>query len=240
MFIDTTNLEFISNRYNSLNDVDITAKQVDTPKRKHLYNASDFNNVSPVENIIAVYNAVVAQLSSVELVNASNWYPIAHKWCADVAQAYGLTVSQVAGITAAMSPQISWDKNKLQTILLIQKMRNSEELTGLMAYRANVAKAVRIYNGENALDVLGGKKVRSFYGNLMLDDSTVTIDRHALHIALYGTGNEEKSGSITPTDKLYDIAQSAYVAAANILGITPYSLQSITWTFKAQNNGKVS
>lgn len=207
---------------------------------KHLFNASDFNGINPIENIIAVYNAVVAQSTSAELVNASNWYAIAHKWCADVAQAYGLTVSQVAGITAAMSPQISWDKNKLQTILLIQKMRNGEELTGLMAYKVNVEKARRIYMGENALDVLGGKKVRSFYGNLMLDDSTVTIDRHALHIALYGCGNEEKSGSITPTDKLYDIAQSAYVTAANILGITPYSLQSITWTFKARNNGKVN
>lgn len=207
---------------------------------KHLFNASDFNGINPVENIIAVYNAVVAQSSSVELIQASNWYEIAHKWCMDVASAYGLTVSQVAGITAAMSPQIPWDKNKLQTILLIQKMRNGEELTGLMAYKVNVEKARRIYMGENALDVLGGKKVRSFYGNLMLDDSTVTIDRHALHIALYGCGNEEKSGSITPTDKLYDIAQSAYVTAANIFGITPYSLQSITWTFKAQNNGKVN
>ena len=207
---------------------------------KHLFNVSDFNGINPIENIIAVYNVVATQSTSSELVNAANWYPIAHKWCADVASAYGLTVSQVAGITAAMSPQISWDKNKLQTILLIQKKRNNEALVGLMAYRANVAKAERIYNGENALDVLGGKKVRSFYGNLMLDDSTVTIDRHALHIALYGTGNEEKSGSITPTAKLYDIAQDAYKTAARILGITPYSLQSITWTFKAQNNGKVS
>lgn len=207
---------------------------------KHLFNVSDFNGINPVENIIAVYSTVIAQSTSAELVNASNWYAIAHKWCADVAQTYGLTVSQVAGITAAMSPQISWEKNKLQTILLIQKKRNNEALVGLVAYRANVAKAERIYNGENALDVLGGKKVRSFYGNLMLDDSTVTIDRHALHIALHGTGNEEKSGSITPTDKLYDIAQDAYKTAARILGIAPYNLQSITWTFKAQNNGKVN
>lgn len=208
--------------------------------KKHLFNASDFNGVNPVENIIAVYSAVIAQSTSAELVNASNWYAIAHKWCADVASAYGLTVSQVAGITAAMSPQISWEKNKLQTILLIQKMRKGEELKGLMAYKVNVEKARRIYMGENALDVLGGKKVRSFYGNLMLDDSTVTIDRHALHIALHGTGNEEKSGSIMPTDKLYDVAQKAYIDAAHILGILPYSLQSITWTYKARNNGKAA
>lgn len=207
--------------------------------RKHLYKAADFNGISPVDNIITVYNYVVLNSSSVALINASNWYAIAHKWCADVAQAYGLTVSQVAGITAAMSPQISWEKNKLQTILLIQKMRSGEELTGLMAYKINVEKARRIYMGESALDVLGGQKVRSFYGNLMLDDSTVTIDRHALHIALHGTGNEEKSGQIAPTPKLYDIAQDAYKTAAKILGITPYSLQSITWTFKAQNGGKV-
>ena len=206
--------------------------------RKHLFNVKDFNGISPVANILEVYNYVALNSSSVELVNAAKWYEIAHKWCMDVASAYGLTVSQVAGITAAMSPQISWEKNKLQTILLIQKMRNGEELTGFMAYKVNVEKSRRIYMGENALDVLGGQKVRSFYGNLMLDDSTVTIDRHALHIALHGTGNEDKSGAITPTPKLYDIAQDAYVDAARILGILPYSLQSITWTYKAHNNGK--
>lgn len=206
---------------------------------KHLYNSKDFDGINVVDNIITVYNAVTSTLSSVELVNAVEWYPLAHSWCAEVANTYGLTVSQVAGITAAMSPQINWTKNKLQTILLIQKMRNGEELTGLMAYKVNVEKARRIYNGELSLDVLGGQKVRSFYGNLMLDKSSVTIDRHALHIALFGTANEEKSGSITPTPKLYDIAQDAYITAANMLGITPYTLQSVTWTFKAQNGGKV-
>lgn len=207
--------------------------------RKHLFNIKDFNGISPVANIIEVYNYVTLNSSSVETVNASNWYPIAHSWCADVAHAYGLTVEQVAGITAALSPQISWNKNKLQTTLLIEKMSSGLPTVGLMAYRANVAKAERIYNGESVLDVLGGKKVRSFYRNLMLDNSSVTVDRHALHIALYGTGNDEKSGSIAPTDNLYDVAEKAYINAAHILGILPYSLQSITWTYKARNNGKV-
>jgi len=207
--------------------------------RKHLFNVSDFNGISPVANILEVYNYVTLNSSSIDIVNAANWYPIAHSWCVDVASAYGLTVEQVAGITAALSPQINWTKNKLQTTLLIEKMVAGLPVVGLMAYAANVAKAIRIYNGEPVLDVLGGKKVRSFYNNIMLNSDSVTIDRHALHIALYGVENDEKSGSITPTDALYVIAENAYVDAAKILGILPYSLQSITWTFKAENNGKV-
>lgn len=208
-------------------------------ERKHLYNAKDFAAVKPIPNIIAVYNYVVLNSSNVDIVNAANWYPIAHAWCGDVANAYGLSVEQVAGITAALSPQINWTKNKLQTTLLIEKMAAGLPLVGLMAYKANVLKGERIYNGEPVLDVLGGKKVRSFYNNLMLNSSSVTIDRHALHIALHGTSNDEKSGSITPTDALYTLAENAYVDAARIIGILPYALQSITWTYKAQNNGRV-
>ena len=107
-----------------------------------------------------------------------------------------------------------------------------------MAYPANVNKAQRIFNGENPFDVLGGMKVRSFFHNLLLDDSFVTVDRHAISIALYGL-DKTRSGSTVATDKAYVAISNAYRNVAEKHGLPAYVVQSVTWTFKAANNGKV-
>ena len=109
---------------------------------------------------------------------------------------------------------------------------------GLMAYPANLAKAKRIFQGEAPLDVLGGMKVRSFYRNIMLDESAVTIDRHTCAIALFGL-DTAKSGQITVTDKLYKLLAQAYTNVATMYNLAPYVVQSVTWTYKAVNGGKV-
>lgn len=204
------------------------------------FGAYAVNGVDVVANILDVFSTVKNSSDIAEYNNALLWYPLAHVFAQDLASAYGLTVSQVCGIIAALSPQLSWYKNKAQALEFCKRMRNNEDLSGLMAYKANVNKAVRIYNGAESLDVLGGMKVRSFYANLMLDDSAVTVDRHATHIALFGTSKpDEKSGSIAVTDKLYRLISSAYTDAAKLLDVPAYVVQSVTWTYKAQSGGSV-
>jgi hypothetical protein len=204
------------------------------------FGAYAVDGVNVVSNILDVFSTVQNSLDISEYNNALLWYPLAHAFAQDLASAYNLTVSQACGIIAALSPQLSWNKNKTQALEFCKRMRNGESLVGLMAYKANVNKAFRIYNGENSLDVLGGMKVRSFYANLMLDDNAVTVDRHATHIALFGTSKpDEKSGSIAVTDKLYKLISSAYVDAAKLLNVPAYVVQSVTWTFKAQSGGSV-
>lgn len=202
-------------------------------------NAQMLNDAPMVANIIAVWNERVATLSPSEFAGAVGWYPSAYGWCAEVAKTYGLPVETVAGIVAALSPNLNWNKNKEQALRFIEFSVSGKPLVGFMAYPANVAKAKRIFDGESPLNVLGGDKVRSFYRNLLLDDTVVTIDRHALSISLYGLGGG-KSGSMVTTSKGYDVAAQAYKTAAKILGIEhPYIVQSVTWTYKAINGGKV-
>ena len=203
-----------------------------------LFNASHAANIDTAQNITDVFEYVMSNASETALVNAVNWYPIAHAFCAQWAQAFGLETWQVAGIVAALSPQLSWEKNKEQAIESIARLQNSRTLDGMMAYPANKAKAIRIFKGEAPLDVLGGMKVRSFYRNIMLDTESVTIDRHACAIALHGL-NTDKSGQVSVTDKLYRLLARAYADVAHNYGVAPFVIQSVTWTYKAFNGGRV-
>lgn len=201
--------------------------------RKTLYNAKDVDFDAIVANIESVYNVVKDAPNADSLIA---WYAIANQFCTALAQEYNMTTAQTAAIVAVLSPQLSWEKNKLTAREFMRRYVAGEGFAGLMAYKANVAKACRIMDGEAPESVVSGRKVRSFFNNIMGDTSTVTVDRHALHIALYGVdGADEKSGSITPTDKLYGLVEDAYRTVAENVGIAPMTLQSITWSFKAQN-----
>lgn len=203
-----------------------------------LYNARNFDAASVRANITAVFEHVISTAQESDLVNAIQWYPLAHVFCAQWAQAFGLETFHFAGIVAALSPQLPWEKNKTQALELVARAQNGQSLGGLAAYPANVAKALRIFNGENPLSVLGGNKVRSFYLNIMLDESAVTIDRHACAIALFGL-DTAKSGQVAVTDKLYRLLAQAYTDVARQYNVAPYVVQSVTWTYKAFNGGKV-
>lgn len=204
--------------------------------KNKLKNALQVENIDMAGNIAAVFDYVMENASEAELLNAANWYHEAHAFCASCAQAFGLETWQVAGIVAAISPQIAWGKNKEQAIEIVARLQNSKPLAGLMAYPANLAKAKRIFQGEAPLDVLGGNKVRSFYLNIMLNEDAVTIDRHAIAIALYGL-DTGKSGPLTTTDKAYRLVAQAYKDVAVNYGLAPFVVQSVTWTYKAANGG---
>lgn len=203
-----------------------------------LYNFGHAVDVDIIKNITDVFEYVMKNASEAELVDAVNWYPLANSFCAQWAQAFNLETRQVAGIVAALSPQLSWGKNKAQALETIARLQNGRSLDGMQAYPANRSKASRIFNGENPLDVLGGLKVRNFFRNLMLDAKSVTIDRHAASIALYGL-DTTKSGQVAVTDKLYKLLAQAYTDVASVYNVAPYVVQSMTWTYKAANGGKV-
>ena len=203
-----------------------------------LLNAGHLADVDVISNITSVFEYVMRTATDTDIVSAINWYPLANSFCATWAESFDLSIAQMAGVTAALSPQLRWDKNKAQAIEVVARLQNNKPLNGLMAYPVNLAKAQRIFSGENPLDVLGGMKVRSFYRNIMLDEAAVTVDRHAASIALYGL-DTAKSGKVAVTDKLYKLLAKAYTDVASVYNVAPYVVQSVTWTYKAANGGKV-
>ena len=79
------------------------------------------------------------------------------------------------------------------------------------------------------LKILRGQKIISFYTNIRHPhkNKEVTIDRHALSIALSKWIKEEDYAGMT--GKQYKFFQDCYKYTADKIGISPVLLQSSTW-----------
>ena len=163
----------------------------------------------------------------------NDWYREAHQWAVDVSnflysfKRLNVSVNQVLGITSALSPLKEWEKNKELTVDFI--------LSGDCGHmKNNKLKADKILmahssiSDDTILKILNGKKTQRFYMNMVHpnDGTGVTVDRHAIAIAIGRTATEIEQ-SLT-TNK-YTFIENCYKMTADALGLTPLHLQSITW-----------
>lgn len=156
------------------------------------------------------------------------WYSQAHVIAKALGAHTGLPLEKQvkagAGILAALSPQTDWGTNITFAWLLV--LEGTQKHT-----TANHNKAMRILNGEEPLDVLGGNKVRAFYGNILNpEDATVpvTIDRHAVAVYL-GRVPEQHAEKAYSNKQVWKRIEGAYRQAARHLNINPQVLQAVTW-----------
>jgi hypothetical protein len=197
-----------------------------------VFHMTQATNTPQVRNITKVMREIISS-DDVSVSLGMTWYNRAR---AHAALLDPNDVSRAAGILAALSPLNSWPQN----------MRLASEIyagkTNLGYLHKNVAKALRIYNGEMPLNVLGGNKVRSFYLNIIGDDSleTVTVDRHAVDIAC-GRVCDDKVRSHWTSGKRYWFVAGMYVRAAKIINaefgtaFTGAQIQAITWVWWRKN-----
>ena len=160
----------------------------------------------------------------------NDWYREAHNFGVEVSsfmksfKNIDVSVNQVLGVVSALSPLKEWSKNKEIAMDFI--------LTGDCGHMgANKRKARQILdcNGsdDEILKILSGPKTSRFYMNMMYPDGTgVTVDRHAIAIAIGRTATD-KEQSLTP--KAYEFIEKCYIMTAETLGLDPLHLQSITW-----------
>ena len=165
--------------------------------------------------------AVLAQATDDEYLDGAAWYPAARDIGALVGAIGGWSTEAGAGIVAALSPQCSWDANVARALAFAR----GDDVGGLSD---GLAKAARIAAGQHPLDVLGGRKVRSFYHNIIGHAYHVTVDRHAVAI-VYGRPLSDREIKILERCGAYAVIASAYRATARRLGLDPSTLQAITW-----------
>lgn len=174
-------------------------------------------------NILAVY----AHATPAERIAGAGWYPTAEHGCRVWAEAYGVHPFTVASVIAALSPQCEWTSN-LRAALNMVSGANGPHVGQSRPLQANVTKARRIL-ADNALSpdayMREGHKVRAFARNLQGDANAVTIDTHALQIAL---GSPVASARVDKRSA-YDCFTRAYTRAALSAGIAPSAMQAITW-----------
>tara|TARA_R100001198_G_scaffold56975_1_gene32572 strand:+ start:1583 stop:2182 length:600 start_codon:yes stop_codon:yes gene_type:complete len=184
---------------------------------------NDYSRTKIRNNILKVYKVSVNS-------EQNDWYREAHQFGVEVSsflksfKNYDVTVNQVLGIVSALSPLKEWEKNKEIAVDFI--------LTGDCGHMgANKRKAREILdcNGsdDKILEILSGPKTSRFYMNMMYPDGTgVTVDRHAIAIAIGRTATN-KEQALTP--KAYTFIEKCYIMTAETLGLDPLHLQSITW-----------
>lgn len=184
-----------------------------------------------IKNILAFYSLATTP----ELLDGLAWYKDANAYAKELAQRFNLSVSQIAGIIAAFSPQANWLDNKRFTVTFLLTpntlIRNYTQDTK--------ARAILTLNNESAIYEalsIAGKafKTKAFFKNILNPtvNTGVTIDRHAIAACIQKTDNVESldDSYAKVTKAQYDFFQSCYVAAANELQIFPHELQAIVWT----------
>lgn len=184
-------------------------------------------------HILAVFFAA----NSAERLNGAQWYADALAFCTDVAQTTGLSISTIAGVVAALSPNNKWARNQqdAEQICRAFSAGTIDDAAAIKAatFHANKRKALQILAGDQPLDVLGGLKVRAFY-NCILGNPAVCIDGHAYAIYMGQCVPTTKTPTISA--KLYASISEAYQQAADTINTVTgesYSaaqIQAITWT----------
>lgn len=156
-----------------------------------------------------------------------NWYRTAH---ALARRLDPVRPELAAGVIAALSPMMDWDRNVMLAIRAYEDGAASGALFG------NVAKANAIMAGAEPLEVLGGKKVRNFFAAIAdpESDEAVCIDRHAFDVAM-GRVTNDKTRTALARVGVYEEFQTAYIRAAATLTkqtgdhYTPAMVQAVTW-----------
>jgi hypothetical protein len=157
-----------------------------------------------------------------------SWYLDAHRFAQKVAKANNLPLEQVVGVIAVTSPQLRWEDNMAFAARLCAGEK--KRITGLL-FRSQV-NAGRILAGTPIEKVTGGRKSKAFYDNILDPEGSksVTIDRHAVQLAVGKKLSSDTVAKMVATAKRYESFAQAYREVAQELNLLPSALQAITWT----------
>jgi len=185
-----------------------------------------------------------------EKTEGEGWYESAHDVAVSMAQKYGLTTHQAAGIIAVYSPQTGWGTNLIRaaTVMRTRKAIGGKG-SGVMATTKQRENAQRILAGEDYDTILKGRKINNFAhliengGDLPGEKGRVVADRHAIGVTRGISLSEEQYGVDAPSSvKRYEMFSDAYREAADIISkkegrpIAPHQVQAATWLARQRLN----
>ena len=190
------------------------------------------------KNIIAIYKLATPN----EIAEGIYWYLNANKDCQEIADKFNIPKHIVCGSLSALSPNNKYERNVQNAHDLIEAFMNGQDMDSVKVstYHTMKQKAWSILQQmpsyEETLTILNGQKIKSFFRNIMGDESEITIDCHARNIYY-----NDRQGLTTPNTHVgkleYANIQKAYQRASKKLGIKAYELQAITWvTWKRIHN----
>ena len=183
-------------------------------------------------NILSVYYSA----SLADHQAGGLWYAADHEIARTLCETYGLSMTQTAGILAAVSPQNEWARNVAMAERYISTwlgvVRTAVRQGGYLGVglrKVDDLLALNFPSAEEAAVILNGDKVRAFFYNIMGDLHQVCVDGHAVNIAQNGLLRKGITQAKSPTSLQYTLTAAAYEAAADEVGILPALMQAVTW-----------
>lgn len=190
-----------------------------------------------VRNILRVYRSASAAAHRI----GASWYANESDVLAVLAHDLELPLAAVCGAAAAISPGMRWEYVP-GYVHALATASDPESITVPTYCREFVRRAVRCLRGERPEDVLGGPKVRAFYGLLLTrgQGSEVVIDGHAFNIARAHRAPIRCKGAGEPVSigpSRFAAVAAAYCRAAEIAGVPPHVVQAVTWVEWRKRHG---
>lgn len=183
-----------------------------------------------LKNILTVLDLATPE----EIAAGKSWYDDAHQFAQTLSIDADLPLEKVCGVISALSPATDWERNKMDARNLIL---GAPEGYKFCTYGLNVKKAQAILAHPDN-DVQGyfsnAYKTFNFYHNILNPNNPeyVTIDRHALSVAL-GKTREDK----TINKGEYKLLATLYNKAAKKTKLLPAQIQAITWVVWRNRKG---
>lgn len=155
-----------------------------------------------------------------------NWYKHARQFCEHLSSETGLPLENVAGIVAALSPQVSWEVNLYSAESVVRYAQIDKRYTG---YYANVEKAYQCLTA-HPLKVLRGPKVLAFYHNILsVESECVTIDTHIARVLFNTLTLTEEQIRFIFSKKGNTLAQQCLLRVAKQKKVNAVALQAALW-----------
>ena len=182
------------------------------------------------KNIIAIYK--LAKPS--EIKHGMTWYLNANLYCKKISDELDIPLHIVVGVMSALSPNNKYERNIIDAHYLCKTFLDGNDMDSIKVstYHNMKKKAWHILEQmptyEETITILNGRKIISFFKNIMGDETEITIDGHARNIYY-----NDRQGLTTPNTNIkkleYQDIQKAYQRASKKIGIKAYELQAITW-----------
>jgi len=180
--------------------------------------------------------AILARCSQEEWKYGLAWYQSAARAAEVIAEQTDSDRSTAAAVIAALSPRVRWSYNVADAIAIADGATS-----GFMAIGRNVVKAWRIIAGESPSDVLGGRKVRSFWRNIAhpYTSADVTIDVWTLRALVDDTRTDHyvERYAFLARRGVYDAISDGVRRSADERGIMPHQVQATVWVHARGGHG---
>lgn len=158
-----------------------------------------------------------------------HWYTDQHNYLKDMAQHFDVSLNVVCGITAVLSPMVSWQENVNMTYRVLKFKGKVPKNIKMPGFRRNMNKALGIYRTKQVFPHLSGPKVTQFYHNLLnpFCDDAITID--TFMIACYYDSQDKGMIKKYTSEKHVEHLKGELREIAIKYMLLPLQLQAIIW-----------